>query len=291
MTSMTKICAVIISYNPDKLIEKCAFSVVSQVDKLLIIDNGSKKEKIEILKRPKKKFEKIKLILNKENLGIATALNQGARYAIKNKYNWLLTLDQDSILEKDMIKKMLNTYGQLSQKDKEKIGILAPNYKTAKGLTYKEKPAIQVVPVAITSGQLVKISLFKKIGNYKDDLFIECVDNEFCLRAKKEGYETIIISRAVLSQKIGDNPKTKKLFGKRFIVSGHSPIRFYYIFRNSIYLYKKFFFNSPKWVFGNIFSNTKLVFKIIFFEDKTLKKISMALKGVVHGLANHYGKY
>ena len=285
---MKKICAVIVSYNPDELIEKCASSAVSQVDELLIVDNGSRKEKMVILRQLEKKFEKIKLILNKENLGIATALNQEIKYVIKNKYDWLLTLDQDSILEKDMIEKMLKVYNRLSQKDQKKVGILARNYKTIKGLAYKQKRNIQIVPVAITSGQLVKISLFEKIGYYKDKLFIECIDNEFCLRAKKNGFSTLLVSGAILNQRIGDNPKVKKVFGKKFVVSGHSPIRFYYIFRNSIYLYKKYLFVAPKWILNNIFSNTKLIFKILFFEDKTLKKISMVIKGTLHGLINHY---
>jgi len=286
-----KICAVIVSYNPGQIIKDCVESVLKQVDKLLIIDNASRKPTLKILFDLQKKSKKIEIIRNKNNFGIANALNIAANYAIKYNYDWLLTLDQDSKLSPVMIETMLNLYRVLPEKAQNRVAILAPNYKTIKGFAYRQKVRSKIIPAAITSGQLVKKSTFKKIGLYKDNLFIECVDNDFCLRAKKKGLFTLLVIEAMLYQRIGDNPVLKNFLGKKFVLTNHSPVRYYYIYRNSVYLYKKYFTSSFGWVLNNIGSNIKLFIKLIFYEDKKISKILMLLLGIFHGLINHYGKF
>ena len=67
----------IVSYNPDiKRFKENIDSILSQVDKLIIIENGSKDSE-EIIKIIKSYDEnRIKLVVNSKNMGIAKALNQ-----------------------------------------------------------------------------------------------------------------------------------------------------------------------------------------------------------------------
>ncbi|MEK7075482.1 MAG: glycosyltransferase family 2 protein, partial [Patescibacteria group bacterium] len=259
-----KICAIIVTYNIGQDIFRCLNLVINQVSEVVIVDNGSDTKTVNVLRDIKKKFNKVKLIENKENLGIAAALNQGVKYAISKNYEWVLTLDHDSEVGDGMVQNMLEAFNSLNDEKKESIGIIAPNYETVKGLAYKEKfPTI--ISTAITSGQLVKTEIFEKIGFYKEDLFIECVDHEFCLRAKKRGFKTLLVPRAVLKQQIG-MPKVYNLFFKRTVAANHSPLRYYYLYRNSIYIYKSYFTVAPGWIFKNIISNKILFLKILFFE-------------------------
>ena len=101
-----KIVAGIVLYNPDekRLLENIA-KIIHQVDKVICIDNNSKNIN-EIASKLKSKYQKIEIIYNNENKGIAYALNQILNYAYENQYEWFLTLDQDSVVEKDLI----NTY-------------------------------------------------------------------------------------------------------------------------------------------------------------------------------------
>lgn len=283
-----KICAVIVTYNIGQDIFRCLNSAINQVSEAVIVDNGSDIKTVDILRDIEKKFNKVKLIENKINLGIAAALNQGVKYAISKNYEWVLTLDHDSEAENGMVQNMLEAFNSLDDKNKESVGIIAPNYEIAKGLVYKEKfPTI--ISTAITSGQLVKTEIFEKIGFYKEDLFIECVDHEFCLRAKKRGFKTFLVPGAVLRQQIG-MPKVYNLFFKKMVVANHSPLRYYYLYRNSIYIYKSYFTVAPGWIFKNIISNKILFLKILFFENDKIKKIFAIFKGCFDGIRNKYGK-
>jgi len=281
-----RICAIIVTYNTGQGIYKCLNSIIPQVEKVIIVDNGSLPETINILKNIENQFPKVELIKNSQNLGIAAALNRGVELAISKGYDWVLTLDDDSEAEADMVSKLLSAYQTFSQK--EKIGIVAPNYSIIKGLVYKEKETF-IIPTAITSGQLVKTNVFEKIGFYKEDFFIECVDHEFCLRAKKRGFKTFLVPQAVLRQQIG-MPKVYNLFFKKIVVANHLPLRYYYIFRNSVYLYKNYFITAAGWILKNVFSNLVLIVKILFFENKKTEKLLMVGRGCFDGLKNKYGK-
>lgn len=283
-----KICAIIVSYNIGRDIYKCFNSVINQVNKVVIVDNGSDGETLKTLQEINQKNPEVEIIKNFGNLGLAAALNQGAEYAFKKKYDWVLTLDHDSEAEDGMVEKMIEFYDTLDEKEQSEIGIMAPNYRIAKGLVYNESEP-KKIETSITSGQLVKTKIFEKIGFYKEDLFIECVDHEFCLRAKRYGFKTFLVPQAVLRQRIG-MPKVYNLFFKKIVVANHSPLRYYYLYRNSIYIYKSYFTVAAGWIFKNIISNKILFLKILFFENDKIKKISAIFKGCFDGIRNKYGK-
>ena len=119
------ILCVVVSYNPDISIKKCIKAIYNQVDEIVIVDNGSSKNSdiINLFNND----PKINVIFNDKNLGIACALNKGVKYALKNKYKWILTMDQDSEATTDMINKMLSSYNKLSQqyKGKTKANLLS----------------------------------------------------------------------------------------------------------------------------------------------------------------------
>lgn len=97
-----RILAIIISYNPDlNRLYKNIEALVKQVDEILIVDNSS--NNILEINNMKNNFDKVKIISHEENLGISISLNKGLEYARKNNYNWILTMDQDSICQANMI--------------------------------------------------------------------------------------------------------------------------------------------------------------------------------------------
>lgn len=79
----------IVSYNPDiKRFKENIDSILSQVDKLIIIENGSR-ESDKIIKIIKSYDENcVKLVVNSKNMGIARALNQIRVCAEKENYKW-----------------------------------------------------------------------------------------------------------------------------------------------------------------------------------------------------------
>jgi len=100
------ICAIIVTYRIGRALLKCFESVAKQVDKVVVVDNGCDDETVSVLKNLQRAQPEVKVFYNKENLGIAAALNMAVRYAISAGYNFILTLDHDSEATPQMVEKL-----------------------------------------------------------------------------------------------------------------------------------------------------------------------------------------
>lgn len=101
---MEKVLIVILNWNNTEETYKCIISILSQsfaVFDILVIDNCSK---IDPKKKLKANFPNIYFIRNKKNLGVADGRNVGVRFALENGYKYLLFIDNDAHLEKNMLK-------------------------------------------------------------------------------------------------------------------------------------------------------------------------------------------
>lgn len=94
-------------YNSEKFIEETIKSVLDQTYtnwEMIIIDDCSEDRSVEIVEKYQQKENRIKLLKNKENLGVAESRNEGIKYA-KGKY--IAFLDSDDLWKKDKLKKQI----------------------------------------------------------------------------------------------------------------------------------------------------------------------------------------
>jgi rhamnosyltransferase len=290
------ICAVVVSYRPAEEIIENAIALLDQVDEVVIVDNGSGADTNELLGRLGG-YSGVRVVYNKENLGIAAALNIGIKYAKAAGHQWLATFDQDSKVTPDMIMTMLQVYDTVPSN--EKIAGLSPRYQnqaTGQIATSSEKysssdtlPYAEVL-VVMTSGNLLKLSIFDAVGCFNEALFIDHVDTEFCLRCAMQGYKLLEVNKAILLHCIGF-PVQHRILGKLKTTTNHSSLRRYYIARNSIYVYKKFAFTFPVWVARDAVKLLKLVVMLVMFETDRRKKLVAILKGIIHGMLGKMGKF
>ncbi len=261
----------IVLYNPDieRLINNIS-SAKNQTDKVLLIDNCS--SNIDIIEKYYKNDNKIIIIKNESNMGIASALNQIVEFAKKRDYEWVLTLDQDSICDNNMVSNMM------LYSDMDKIGILCPITLDKNNYTSDMNRNLQTSEMewCITSGSLINV-INTKMCKFDDKMFIDMVDYDFSLQVRNNGLKIIRVYNAVLFHRLGDL-SIKKLFGKRIEITNHSPIRRYYYVRNSYYLINKWKYDikSKKFLKKKI---KKLFFKILLFENRKIAKIKMMKKG------------
>ncbi|MDU3338238.1 glycosyltransferase family 2 protein [Paraclostridium bifermentans] len=290
---MNSVIATIITYNPNlKRLEKNILSIVNQVEEVLILDNKSSniasiKKLISVINKENNK--NIGIIENDSNRGIAYALNQSINYAYSNNYHWTLTLDQDSICDEDMIKYM-ELY--LETNDKENIGIIAPSIIDENKQNEIEKMSgdIEFPTVVITSGSLTNTKIAKKIGGFVNELFIDYVDHEFCLRLRKNKYNIVKLKKAKLYHELGEI-KTYNLFGKTATTTNHSDLRRYYYYRNSIYVHKTYKKEFPEWVKLDRGRQIRAFIGILMFEKNKLNKVSKSIKGLRDGFKGRYGEF
>lgn len=284
MENKKEILAVIVSYNPDDRIIRCYNSIKKQADKVIIVDNFSQEEKSkQYLKQLSMETE---IIYNDKNYGIAKALNQAAKYAMVNNYKWLLTADQDSEFLPNTYSTLLNFYEEMS--DKEETMLIAPKLK--KRIEYEKQNALvindinwQKETLIITSGSLIKTEIFKQIGFFKEKLFIDRVDFDFCFRININGFITKIAKNLFFICEFAK--EEKKYF---FTITNYSAQRRYYITRNTVYLLK-YFLKFPKEILYLIINDCILpLFIITFFETDKFNKIKNIFSGFIDGILNRY---
>lgn len=276
-----KICAGITVYNPEigRLNDNIKTSLL-QVERVYLIDNAS----INIEEIRNFKSDDVILIENDSNMGVAYALNQMCNRAIEDGYDYILTLDQDSLPEPDLIKRYMP---YLNFKN---VGIITPNFfdDNEKKLTFPNDEEYTFVHRCNTSASLVKLSAFKDVGGFDNKMFIDCVDFDFCTTLLEKGYKILRLNNAVLHHRLGDAKEVRffipfgKLFGikklqKPFYTYNHSPLRTYYYSRNiRYYVYKHKNFIDIKKEKAVYFQWVVLK---IGFEKQKFKKIKAILKG------------
>ena len=279
---MSKVAAIIVSYNPDKNLLDSVNLLISQVEKIIIVDNGSIEEKRKDISSIKDiDNERIEIIFNEENLGIATALNIGVREALKQGFNWILTMDQDSKASKDMVEKMFEVYNNIDEKERKSILSIFPNFVDERIQSIEENSVMntyEYVDADITSGNLVNAEVFDKVGFFDDSLFIDLVDTDFCMRLNEKNIKMIKVRDAILYHSLGESQSVKSILGK-FNTSNHSALRRYYMTRNRFYIWERykdlnsFTLNRDKKLFKKEF------IKIILGEKDKVNKIKMVFKG------------
>ncbi len=163
------------------------------------------------------------------NIGIERAFNSG--------YEAVVLLDQDSIISRRLIDKMIGSLIKLETAGK-RVACIGPlvhnrddsNQKYVDG--NRESNLIEVDKI-LSSGTLIRKEVFNDVGKMDELLFIDLVDWEWCWRAKSKGYKVFIDTSASLPHRLGEG--RKKIFGSVYI-GIPSPIRHYYQLRNYLIL-------------------------------------------------------
>lgn len=282
----SSVAGVVVLYNPEDAVLANVNSYIDEIDLLYIVDNSDKKN--DILIATLRTYKKIVYLDNQGNQGIAHALNVGCKMAIDHGYDWVLTMDQDSIVTNTMIDKMLEYLAHAP--NKENISIVTPFHSNPYHPESTAREPYSEVLTTMTSGNLLNLANYKEIGPFREELFIDYVDSEYCLRGRFKGYKVIQINNATLKHNLGEL-RQHKLFWKTFYSTNHSPIRKYYAYRNRIYItkaYKNNFSEYCKFEQSRFFVDFVI---ILLLEKEKLQKIKMMFLGIKDGLRNKYGKF
>lgn len=242
-----KIAAGIVLFNPEdnNRVSKCINSIKKQVEKIYIFDNSNKDIRFCIP-------EDVIYISEKSNKGIAYALNCIMEHAKRDGYEWVITMDQDSIVPDNMI----SDFENYMLKD-ENLAIICPQVidKRRAYMNIQLESNEEYVDMCITSASCTSIKAWERVGKFDEWLFIDLVDNEFCKRLIVSGYKILRLNKWILDQEFGKiipksrreqkvwiklseilhNKNIAKLSYKKFV----SPLRVYYTNRNIIYVNKK----------------------------------------------------
>lgn len=221
-----------------------------------------------------------------DNMGIAKALNEGFEIAKRLGSDYILTMDQDSSLPTNMIQEYMN----FIEGRNEKIGLVAPLINMYNGENKQVSDTYVKIDEAITSGSLIPLQAYNEVGGFKEEMFIDGVDFEFCWNLKRHGYSIYQLNNVLMQHQLGDS-KEYSLWGKHlFYVTNHNYIRRYYMTRNSLYIRKLYSDIMPKPIVPFLPGLISL-FKIIFFEKDVYRKLRARRLGIKDFKKNKFGKF
>ncbi|MFX1762837.1 rhamnosyltransferase [Paraburkholderia sp. A1RI-2L] len=249
------VAAVIVTYNPDiPTLDAMLASLRPQVDRIVIVDNGSQPHVVERLNELASRFDCVVDALG-DNAGIATAQNRGIERmrslfdGVPPEGQYVLLLDHDSIPGHDMVQRLLASDLQLRARG-VRVGAVGPVTVDRRTRTHArfivagrfwlarvpmsaEGDAAQRVDFLIASGTLVRGDVLDAVGGMDERLFIDHVDTEWCLRAASHRYQLFAVRDAYLDHSLGDEviPVWMGRWREAFV---HSPMRDYYMCRNTI---------------------------------------------------------
>ena len=269
----------VVLFNPGEEVYETISTYIHQVARLFVIDNST--ESNPSIHQKLRVIENIVYVNNGGNKGIANALNRGCAEAIREGYKYLLTMDQDTALPSNFVPELMKGFVENAS---EMIGIIAPRYTASKSAEKYER-----VLLTMTSGNILNLGAYQEVGPFLDQLFIDHVDHEFCLRLKQEGYSVIQANEVEIIHRPGDLVQFN-IVGKSFRFSSHSPLRLYYFLRNGFYVANRYDNVFPE--FGRFFRRLVLkeVFKIPFERDKIVR-LKMMIKGYSDYKSNKLGIY
>ena len=265
-----KLAGMVTLYNPSKENISNIENYIKSIDKLYIFDNTDGIDNSDMLPNDKK----IVYITEKENKGIAYSMNVCAKKAIEDGYTHLLTLDQDSKMNSDIVDKMLDF---LKNTKEDRIGLISPYQdinldEDIPDLEYEDQVEM------MTSGNIIDLKAYEEIGGFKSWLFIDCVDTDYCMNLHRHGYKVLRLNKVIMKHSLG-NIVVHHLFGKNYPCSNHNPIRRYYIARNNLYINDMYHDLFPEYCDHLIRVQKGQVKRILVFEKQKFKKLRMMYKG------------
>ncbi len=237
---------------------------------IILIDNGSIDNSIEYIHQY---FPNLKIIENKINLGFAGGNNIGIDIAINNGAEYILLLNNDTIVDPNLLNELINV--ALSN---TKIAFVGSkiyyydfygkknviNYAGGKlciwrgvarhiGINQIDNAQFDFnkeVDYIEGSCLLVKVDIIKKIGYLNPDMFTYWEDIDWCIRGKKAGYKLLYAYKAKMWHKIGSYKKEKS---------------------------KKAYYYNGRNIFIIIKQHASLIEKILFFVNMLLIKIPITI--------------
>ncbi len=284
--------AVVIAYHPDPGLIDRLRTVREQVCRTLVVDNTPQEDREQWLSDAAAELE-LDLISNEKNLGVARALNQGIGWARNLGLKWLLTVDQDSLVYDCMLPTLKLVSDDYPHRDR--LAMIGSNYIER---AWKEPfwrgeakgPEDWVESVfLITSGSIVSLDAVNAVGPFREEFFIDLVDSEFCLRARRKGFRVILAKKPLMDHGIGE-PTWCRLLWKKLTTANHSPARHYYFTRNHLALMREYLPTERAAMLATIKPRLKEIMLVLCCEQGRWCKMRAMIRGALDAARGKMGQ-
>lgn len=245
--------AVMSAFNPPSDLVVRVQKLASQVTRVVVVDDGSPDADVRIWQQLS--LSGVAVLHHAENRGIAAALNTGINAAFAfDPDAWILTMDQDSELTDGFVANSVTTFRQVRSQG-QKVGLIAPGKHNGYPVKLlRSRSGINEAFDPMQSGCLIPGTVLRDAGPLDESLFIDGVDTDFNARLRLLGYALPASMDSNLQHELGKPDhvllfkKTVHFRGRPLALTYHTPLRVYYITRNSFVIARRYLRHSPLWM-------------------------------------------
>lgn len=286
---MNEVVAVVVTYNRKSLLKGCIqhlLSLQNAACDIMIVDNASTDGTYEMLE-PYIAQGKIIYKNTGANLGGAGGFNFGMRAALHEGYTYAWIMDDDTFVEPDSLRKLLDAdselkgkYGFLSSIAYWTDGTICTMNRQKTGIkqfiTDYESKRVPVIMATFVSF-FVPIERIRKFGLPISDFFIWSDDLEYSRRISRELPSYVIPDSRVVhcmgsNLKVGIEQETEDRLW-----------RYQYLYRNEVYVYRREGIKGWLYLFFRVLFHTAKV--LVKAKEQKWKKLNVIWKSFISGFS------
>lgn len=284
MTALRKVAAVVTTFHGGESLRPHVERVVEQVEVVIIVDDSGDPSRNEAIGFPE--MEKVIVLRNKDNMGIAAALNRGIARAGEMGCNWIITLDDDTLVSRTYLDDVFSFVQTNVQPD---AGLIACSREGSIPHVQDDPSGYKIKRTLITSGCVFEFRTFQEIGGFDEGLFIDLVDFDFCTRLRQSGRSLVLLNKPGMAHRVGDARKVHVL-GMTIVVYNHAPFRLYYQMRNVFFFTRKHLAFDPILSLYLLLDMFRLPLKALVFEPHRRARLFYLCTGLLDGLRGRGGR-
>ncbi|MCX7227997.1 MAG: glycosyltransferase family 2 protein [Burkholderiales bacterium] len=296
------IAAVVVLFHPEvgPLLEALR-AWLSEVEAVICIDNGGCSADVRAAVA-RLAPGRLHVIAMHCNAGVGAAHNRGIDEARRLGCSHVVLGDQDSVPRPGMVAELLRTEAQAGAAGL-RVSAVGPRYIDADsgrqswfvrcGLVsfrriHCDDPTGWVASdFLISSGSLIRLSTLDAVGPMDEGLFIDMVDTDWFLRASHSGFVAVGACGAWMSHHLGEHKVVIRLPRLRTLPV-HKPFRYYFMFRNSLVLYRRPY--APlAWIVPDVLRLAQIALFFGVLHASRRDNLRMMLRGISDGLRGTSG--
>lgn len=298
----TNCAAVIVTYFPDEETLSYLGKLPKDCRDVYVFDNTPETDRVSF---PDNK--NLHVVPLKQNQGLSKGFNKGIALAASRGYRIIFVFDQDTRIPSHYFENMLQ-FKYAMDGLYFNCALCVPNFFDRNSGSFATYPIISRFSVrhrtcknlkaespedaliAITSGTLIDYEMFREIGPFREDYFIDFIDNEYCLRLYRRGFRIAVNCEVTIDHAIGQR-ESHQFLSLSIKPNNHHPVRRYYIARNGVRTALEYFKTYPSFM-GLIFTRfIHEILSILLYESGGAKKLKSFLVGIIDGVAGRMGAY
>jgi GT2 family glycosyltransferase len=240
---MSKVFIIILNWNGKKDSLSCLESVGKLKTRgfsleVVVVDNASKDGSVGAFQKVKLTNAKLTILENSQNLGFAAGNNVGLQYALKNKADYVMVLNNDTLIDQSLVSELLKV-----AEENKKAGILSPKIYFAHGFEFHKKRyqtkdlgkviwyaggqidwqnvyalnfgvdevdrgqhnSVRKIDFATGACCLFRAQALRKAGLFDEKYFMYLEDVDLSLRIKNFGWQLLFVPQAFLWHKVSQS--------------------------------------------------------------------------------------